>query len=41
MNNIDNRELEQKLINYMVWRRADENLKRLIKKKKKKKLIFI
>ena len=41
MNNIDNREFEKKLVNYMVWRRADENLKRLIKKKEKKKLIFI
>ena len=41
MNNIDNRELEKKLVNYMVWRKDDENLKRLIKKKEKKKLILI
>ena len=37
MNNIDSRELE----NYMVWRKSNENLKRLIKKKKEKKLILI
>ena len=41
MNNIDSRELEKNLVDYMVWRRADENLKRLNRKKKKKKLIFI
>ena len=37
MNNIDSRELE----NYMAWRKSNENLKRLIKKKKEKKLILI
>ena len=41
LNNKEKRELEEKLVNYMIWRRADENLKKLIKKEKEKKLIII
>lgn len=41
LNSMQRREAEKNLESYMIWRRADENLKRLIKKKKEKKLIII